>query len=59
MVLPKVVRDKAEIRGGDRLAVVSLEKDGKVCCISLIRVDDLTGMVKGILGPVMNEILHE
>ena len=57
MVLPKEVRDKAKIRAGDKLAVVSWEKDGKVCSISLIKAEDFTEMVKGLLGPVMKEIL--
>ncbi len=57
MVLPKEIRDKANIRAGDKLAVVSWEKDGKVCCISLTKAEELTEMVKGILGPVMKEIL--
>jgi len=57
MVLPKEIRDKAEIRAGDKLAVVSWEKDGKVCCISLIKAEELTEMVKGMLGPLMEGIL--
>jgi len=56
-VLPKELRDKAKIRAGDKLAVISWEKDGEVCCISLIKVEDLTEMVKGMLGPVMKDIL--
>ena len=56
-MLPKEVRDKAKIRAGDKLAVVSWEKDGKVCSISLIKAEDFTEMVKGLLGPVMKEIL--
>ncbi len=54
MVLPKEIREKAKIHPGDKLAVVSLEKNGKVCCISLIKVEALEGMVKSMLGPVMN-----
>ncbi len=57
MVLPKDTRDKANIRAGDKLAVVSWEKDGKTCCISLIKAEELTEMVKGILGPIMKDIL--
>jgi AbrB family looped-hinge helix DNA binding protein len=59
MVLPKGIRDMAGIRAGDKLAVISWEKDGEVCCISLIKVDNLAEMVKGLLGPVMKEILAE
>ena len=57
MILPKEIRDKANIRAGDKLAVTSWEKDGKICCISLIKAEELTEMVKGILGPVMKDIL--
>ena len=59
MVLPKEIREKANIHAGDKLAVTSWEKDGKVCCISLIKAEDLTEMVKGMLGPVMEEILQK
>jgi len=59
MVLPKEIRDKAKIRAGDKLAVISWEKDGEVCCISLIKVEDLAEMVKGLLGPMMKEIIAE
>ncbi len=56
MVLPKELRERAKIRAGDKLAVVSMEKDGKICCLSLIKVEELEGMVKSMLGPVMDEI---
>jgi antitoxin PrlF len=59
MVLPKDLRAKIGIQPGDKLAIVSWEKDGKVCCISLIKADDLTGMVKEMLGPLMKEILAQ
>jgi len=57
MVLPKELREKANIRAGDKLAVTCWEKDGKVCCISLTKAEDLTNMVKATLGPLMKEIL--
>ena len=57
MVLPKEIRDKANIKAGDKLAVVSWEKDSEVCCISLIKVDGLSEMVTEMLGPVMKEVL--
>jgi antitoxin PrlF len=59
MVLPKDIRDKAKIRAGDKLAVVSWQKDGEVCCISLIKTDAVTGMVKDMLGPMMKEIIRD
>ena len=57
MVLPKELREKAKIKAGEKLAVASWEVDGEVCCITLMKVEDLVEMVKGRLGPVMKEIL--
>ena len=57
MVLPKDIRKKAKIRPGDKLAVVSWEKGDEVCCISLVKVEDLADMVKDRLGPIIQEII--
>ncbi|UCD14557.1 MAG: AbrB/MazE/SpoVT family DNA-binding domain-containing protein [Thermoplasmatales archaeon] len=57
MVLPKGIRKKAQIHAGDKLAVVTMKMDGKICCLSLIKVEEIEQMVKGMLGPVMKEIL--
>ncbi|HUU88343.1 MAG TPA: HgcAB-associated protein [Candidatus Glassbacteria bacterium] len=59
MVLPKELREKAQINAGDKLVVVTMEKDGKICCLSLIKVNDMEPMVKDMLGPVMKEIMNE
>ena len=56
MVLPKEIRKKARIGAGDKLAVITWEKDGEICCTSLVKIEDLTEMVKGLLGPMMQEI---
>ncbi len=57
-VLPKEIRDKAKIRAGDKLAIISWEKDEDIYCISLIKVEDLTELVKDMLGPLMKEMLQ-
>ena len=59
MVLPKELRDRAQIYAGDKLAVVTMEKDGKICCLSLIKVNEMDQMVKDMLRPVMREMLKE
>jgi bifunctional DNA-binding transcriptional regulator/antitoxin component of YhaV-PrlF toxin-antitoxin module len=59
MVLPKEIRERAKIKPGDKLALLSLEKNGKVCCLSLIKVEELECMVKSRLGPVINEAFKE
>jgi len=57
MVLPKELRDKANIRAGDKLAVITWEKDGEICCFTLIKADHLAERVKDFLGPVMRNTL--
>lgn len=59
MVLPKELRDKANILAGDKLAVVSWQKDGEVCCFTLIKADALAERVKEFLGPVLKNISLE
>jgi antitoxin PrlF len=56
MVLPKELRDKANIRAGDKLAVVSWDQGGEICCIYLIKTEHLADRVKDFLGPMMREI---
>ncbi len=57
MILPKETREKADIRAGDKLALVSWEKEGKICCMFLIKAEELAGMVKNMLGPIMKEMV--
>jgi AbrB family looped-hinge helix DNA binding protein len=57
MVLPKELRARAGIKAGDKFAVTSWEKDGEICCIALIKAGSLESMVKGMLGPLMKDVL--
>jgi AbrB family looped-hinge helix DNA binding protein len=58
MILPKDIREKAEIKPGDKLALVSSEKDGKICCISLIKADEIKESIKKVFGPMLGELFH-
>lgn len=57
MVLPKDVRKRAGIGPGDKLALVSWERDGRICCMSLFKADELRELVKETLGPMMKEVM--
>ena len=53
MVLPKETRAKAGIRAGDKLALVSWRQGDRVCCLSLIKVEEMTEMVGELLNSLM------
>ena len=57
MVLPKEVREAARIKPGDKLALIMWKRNGAVCCMSLIRADELTDLVRCRLGPLMKDII--
>lgn len=57
MVLRKELRERAGIRAGDQLAVVTWESENGVGCISLIRLEELGGMAEKLLAPMMKTVL--
>lgn len=56
MVLPKELREKVGIKPGDKLAVITWAQDSSCSCILLIKAEELAGMVKNVLGPMLSEI---
>ncbi len=58
MVLPKEVREKAHIQPGEKLALVAWEQNGHVCCLMLIKADELAQMVRERLGPIFQAALN-
>jgi antitoxin PrlF len=54
MVLPKDVRERAGFGPDEKLAVVSWERGGQVCCVSLQRAEDLAEAVRRRYGPVLS-----
>jgi AbrB family looped-hinge helix DNA binding protein len=57
IVLPKDVRESAGIRAGDKLAVVTSKKEEKLCCIMLMRVEELAESIKKALEPLIQELV--
>jgi antitoxin PrlF len=53
MVLPKELREKAEIHPGDKFALTTLEREGKVCCLFLIKAAELNGLVRDRIEPLL------
>ena len=56
MVLPKDVRDKVGIHSGDKLALISWKKEGRTCCILLIKAENLADLTRSFLGPMVEEM---
>ena len=59
IVLPKELRDGAGIATGDKLAVVSLKNGQRLCCLALMKVEELAGTVREILNPVASMLIKE
>jgi antitoxin PrlF len=58
MVLPKEVRERAGILPGEKLALIMWGCEGEHNCLALVKVKDLTGMIRGVLGPLAEDILQ-
>ena len=56
IVLPKDLRERADIKPNDKVALVASEKDGEVCCIMIIKAEKLAGAIIKTLGPLLKGI---
>lgn len=59
IVLPKHVRDRADIKARDKLALTTIEKDGTICCILLTKAEELVQVVQSTLGSVIHGTTKE
>ena len=56
MVLPKELRERAGIKAGDKLALISFESGGEFCCLALMKAENLAMHVKNFLGPILGNL---
>ncbi len=59
IVLPKDLREKANIKANDKLALVACEKNGEVCCITMVKAEKLVGAVTKALGPLLKSVTNQ
>jgi len=59
IVLPKDLREKANIKPNEKLAVVACEKGGEVCCIMLLKADRLVSAVTKTVAPLIKPLTKE
>ena len=53
VVIPKEVRRRANIQDGDKLALVSWMSRDKICCLALIRTNNLSSEVSGVMHSLL------
>jgi antitoxin PrlF len=54
MVLPKDIREKLSLGAGSKLALVTKERDGAICCIYMFKAEELMAGVRERLGPLLD-----
>ena len=57
IVLPKDLRERANIKPNDKLAVIGMEQGESICCIVIMKADKLGDLVKRMLEPIFDEAL--
>ena len=56
VVLPKEIRDGMGIAAGDKLALVTLTRGGKPCCLVMTKAENLAKSARDLLGPLLKEL---
>ena len=59
IVLPKDLREKANIKPNEKLAVVACEKEGEVCCIMLLKAERFGSAVTKTVAPLIKSLTKE
>ena len=56
IVLPKDLREKANFKPNDKIAVVACQRGNEGCCIMMIKADQLVGAITKTLSPLIKGI---
>ncbi len=59
IVLPKALRENANIKPNDKLAIIGMEQGETICCIVLLKADTLGNSVKCMLEPIFNQAFNK
>ena len=59
IVLPKDLREKANFKPNDKIAVLACEKNGEVCCIMMMKAERLAGAVTKTLSPLLKGVTQQ
>jgi antitoxin PrlF len=53
LVIPKEIRARAHIADEDKLALISWEREGTICCLSLVKTEAMSPDVSATLRQLM------
>ena len=57
IVLPKSLREKSGFKPNGKIALMTFEKGGEICCILMINAEKLGDPVIKALGPMIEDII--
>lgn len=55
ILLPKDIRNRAGIKTGDKLTLITWEKGDKICCMTIMKAEELSQAVEDVIGPIINQ----
>ena len=58
IVLPKDIREKADLKPNDKLAIVGCEREGEICCVMIVKAEKLREAVTKTLGPMLKGVFQ-
>lgn len=50
LVLPKEIREKMNLKKGDKIAISTLKNNNQICCLVLTKADFLKSSISSLLG---------
>ncbi len=56
LVFPKDVRKKFNLKAGEKFVMVSCTNDAGLCCFTLVKTDQVNGLVGQVLNPMLSKI---
>jgi len=59
IILPKDLRERENIKEGDKFALVNVKGKGDSCCLILMKSDVFEPMVKDVLSPVLKVMIRD
>ncbi|ADC65333.1 transcriptional regulator, AbrB family [Ferroglobus placidus DSM 10642] len=58
ILLPKELREKANLKAGDRIvAITGCDENGEICCFILVKAELVDEVVSRAIAPLLKEVV--